>query len=253
MYQIPQFKAIPGFIHIFSERSEGNMAYVVSGKPLDANEITNNRERFFSSNHISMEKAVALHVQGRDGVEVVRKKDLNFNVIDSSKAIVTDALFTNKKSIYMMLLVADCAPLITYDPKKEVIGLLHVGWRGADLGIVGKAIKRLRDLYKVNAQDLIVGIGPAARKDSFIKQNPSQKNDPKWKPFLEEVGDNMYKVDFVGLLKKQLIDAGVGKKNISDCYIDPVRDNRFYSHVRESRLPLSKQGRFACVVGMKTT
>ena len=190
-------------------------------------------------------------VLGEDGVKVADPKSVGVSMKDYKKAVKIDALISNKTNLYLFLLTADCAPVILYDPLMKVLGLVHVGWKGSDLNIVGKAIKSLSNKFKSKPKDLIVGIGPAARKNSFIKDNPLQKNGPKWKGFLENVGEGKYKVDFIGLCKKQLKDSGVLERNIFDCYIDTVHDNRFFSHVREGKLPLRQQGRFACVVGIK--
>ena len=96
----------------------------------------------------------------------------------------------------------------------------------------------------------MVGIGPSAKAESFIKENPSQKEDPRWQAFLERLGKDKFKVDFVGFAKSQLIESGVPEKNIFDSEIDTVKDKRFFSHVREGNIELVKQGRFACVVGI---
>jgi hypothetical protein len=146
---------------------------------------------------------------------------------------------------------ADCTPIIFFDPVKESLGFVHTGWKAADMNIVSKANKRLSNLFGTKPKNLIVGIGPSARKDSFIKENPSQKDDPKWKGFIENVDGERFKVDFVGLGRKQLIEAGVLEKNIFDCEIDTFSEERFFSHARDGKLPINKQGRFACVVGLK--
>ena len=87
--------------------------------------------------------------------------------------------------------------------------------------------------------------------DSYIKENPSQLNDPRWKGFVKNAEGINYMVDFVGLAKKQLLDAGVKKENIFESGIDTVKDKRFYSHVRDGSKDLKYQGRFACVVGIR--
>ena len=34
------------------------------------------------------------------------------------------------------MLTADCAPIVLFDPNKEIISVIHAGWRGALSGIV---------------------------------------------------------------------------------------------------------------------
>ena len=198
-----------------------------------------------------MENTVCMWVQGKDGVKIANIKDMGISMLDINKAVKADSLITNKKNLYLFLLTADCAPVIMFDPKKKVTAVVHAGWKGVDLEIVKKTIKKLEVEYLVDPVDIIVGIGPAVRKDNFIKFSPLQKDDPGWQPFLEKVGNDTYKVDVVGLCKKQLIDSGVLNKNIYDCGINTTRDNRFFSHVREGNKPIREQGRFACVLALK--
>jgi copper oxidase (laccase) domain-containing protein len=179
--------------------------------------------------------------------------DSNFarkSIIDSNFAVRADALITNEKDLYLFILIGDCALVILFDQKKKALGLVHVSWQGTDINLVGKVIDKLGIRYGTDAKNLVVGIGPAARKDSFIKKDPTQVNDPKWKPFLERLEDNKYKVDFVGLCKKQLLNSGISKKNIFDCKVDTVKDKRFFSHYAFNNKLRKNQGRFACVVGV---
>lgn len=251
MYQIPELLKFPNLFHAFSTKDDGNMANAILGKVSDFGEVSENREKFLASLNISANETICMLVVHGDGVKVAEKFDAGKSISGCKFATKVDGLVTNEKGLYLFLLVADCLPIILYDPIKSALGLVHAGWKGADLEIVKKVIGRLRDLYNTKSKDLIVGIGPAARKDSFIKENPSQKDSPRWENFLEQIDDTHYKVDFVGLCKKQIIDSGVLERNIFDCGIDTVTDERFYSHVREGKLPLSKQGRFACVVGLR--
>jgi polyphenol oxidase len=164
---------------------------------------------------------------------------------------------TNEKGIYLFLLVADCLPVILYDQKIQVVAMVHAGWKGVDLEIARKAVEKLQNIYGSKPKDVVVGIGPRAHKVSFIKENPAQKDDPRWKDFIDRVRPcqygkgGFYKVDLLGFTKKQLMDAGILQRNIYVSDVDTVKDKRFFSHVREGNLAIEKQGRFACVVGIK--
>lgn len=250
MYKISKLLQYPKLFHAFSTKEDGNMANVILGNKMSLDEVFKNRKKFLTKVKIPIKSCVCMWVLGEDSVKEADSQLAGVSLRDYKKAVKIDALVTNKKELYLFLFIADCAPVILYDPVRETIGLVHVGWKGADLEIVKKVINKLKDLYKTKTKDLIVGIGPAARKDSFIKESPGQINDPKWKPFLEKVNEG-YKVDFIGLCKRQLLDTGVQRKNIYDCYIDTVHDNKFFSHYRDKNKDLKFQGRFACVVGLK--
>jgi YfiH family protein len=247
MYQLPSLLKFPSLVHGFSTVDEGNMSFKFGNKK----QVINNRKKFLGKLDISIDDCVASWVTHGDIVVVADEKLKGISMWDYKKAVRVDGLVTAQKGLFLFLLIADCLPVILYDPKKEVIGVVHVGWKGADINIANEAIKKLGDKYRVEPSNLVVGFGPAALKDSFIKESPSQIDDPMWQVFLEEVGNDKYKVDFVGLCKKQLLNAGIKENNILESGIDTVKDKRFFSHHRDSGKDLRKQGRFACVVGIK--
>lgn len=252
-------------------------------------EVLGNRRKFLKQFRVDINKTIAMWVEHGDKVEIADEKLAGKSVCDWNYAAKADALITNKKNLFLFLLIADCLPVILYDPQRVVCGLAHVGWKNADINSIAKVVKQMQKLYKANPSSLIVGFGPAARKNSYIKDKIEQLKNPKWKEFIEKVktqkkcysklvggpyrnchpelvlGSNskqfpkqvrndgvmqLYRIDFVAMCIKQLTDAGVKGKNIFDCGIDTVKDKRFFSHFRDSKIRKGDHGRFACVVGM---
>ena len=77
-----------------------------------------------------------------------------------------DAIITKQRNIAIGVLTADCAPLILYDPKKEMISVIHAGWKGAIKGIVKKVIKFFIKKGS-KPKNLIVIIGPCISQNSY--------------------------------------------------------------------------------------
>jgi len=248
--QIPKLSELEGLFHSISESEDGNLSYFFNGQAADKNNVFENRKKFFEIIGIDINKTIGIWVEGEDRVLVVDPMQAGISMTDKEHAVRCDALITNKKNLYLFLLIADCLPVILYDPTKQVLGIVHVGWRGADLEIVKKTLNHMEEVYGTDPKDLIIGFGPSARKESYIKENPSQKDDLKWKDFLEEVSDGKFKVDVSGFCRQQLLDLGVLKGNIFDCGIDTISDIRFFSHYRQNKLAHTNQGRFACVVSL---
>ena len=115
-----------------------------------------------------------------------------------------DAIITKQRNIAIGVLTADCAPLILYDPKKEMISVIHAGWKGAIKGIVKKVIK----FFIKNGskpKNLIVAIGPC------ISQNSYEVKEDFVKKFLKIDKKNrfffkFYKNKILFSLKKYLIN-----------------------------------------------
>lgn len=296
MYQIPRLLKYKNLFHAFSEISDGNMANAIGGVVYRFSDVIINRKMFLNKAGIDINRSVCMKVIHGDKIVDADPKLAGVSMFDHKKAVKVDGLMTNNKGLYLFLLIADCLPIIIYDPVTEAVGLIHAGWRGVDLEIAKKGVEKFKSKYRSPAErgpapqdklwsdpkNLIVAIGPCARKESFIKENPSQLNDPRWKEYITAChpdpelaegegsqrilhgvyteckrsvqNDNVrdyYMVDLVGFTKKQLLDAGIKKENIIDCGIDTVKDKRFFSHVRDCNNHISRQGRFACVVGLK--
>lgn len=254
MYQLSKLKNFTSIIHGFSTVDDGNMSFKFGGE----NEVFENRKRFLKNLGIKPGSCVSLMGQHGDKIVVVDKnyagrglKDYKQALKDYKQALRVDGLITKEKGLYLFMLAADCLPIIFYSPKKEIVGIAHAGWRGADNKIAVKAVKKLEKEFGCIASDLIIAFGPAALGNSYIKGNPSQKSSSDWKPFLEKINGNKYKVDFVGFCKQQLIEVGVKKENLFESTIDTIKDSRFYSHYRDSKVESGDSGRFACVVGLK--
>lgn len=106
----------------------------------------------------------------------------------------------------------------------------------------------MHEEYKCNPKNIIVGIGPAIRKESYKFENPTQSTLSNWKDFIEKE-DKLTSIDIVGYTIAQLIEVGIAKNNIFDSEIDTGIDKNFFSHYRNQRNE-EIEGRFASIVGM---
>ena len=73
----------------------------------------------------------------------------------------TDAMVTDIPGICLAVLVADCVPLLFFDPSKRVIGVAHAGWKGTVHGIGPKTVRVMETAFGSSAQDILVGMGPS--------------------------------------------------------------------------------------------
>ena len=73
----------------------------------------------------------------------------------------TDAMITDIPEIALAVTVADCVPLLLYDPARHVLGVVHAGWRGTVGGIATAAVAALQENYGTAPAELWAGIGPS--------------------------------------------------------------------------------------------
>jgi len=77
-----------------------------------------------------------------------------------------DALVTCDPGIVLGTLVADCVPILLYDPRAHVVGCVHAGWRGTVARVTDAALGAMAGLG-TRAADVIAGIGPAIGPDRY--------------------------------------------------------------------------------------
>jgi len=73
----------------------------------------------------------------------------------------TDAMITNAPGVALAVTVADCVPLLLYDPTQLVLAVVHAGWRGTVDGITMAVVHAMRDTYGSEPSELWAGIGPS--------------------------------------------------------------------------------------------
>jgi YfiH family protein len=72
-----------------------------------------------------------------------------------------DALTTDAPGVALMTVAADCAPILLVDPARQVIAVVHAGWRGMVAGVAQAAVARLVAWYGCRPADLLACIGPS--------------------------------------------------------------------------------------------
>lgn len=70
----------------------------------------------------------------------------------------TDALWTVTPGIPLLLLYADCVPVILVRPSAPSVAVVHAGWRGLAGGIVGNAVRALARSHE--AEGVLAFVGP---------------------------------------------------------------------------------------------
>jgi YfiH family protein len=105
-----------------------------------------------------------------------------------------------------------------YDPSQEVIGIVHAGWRGTCLNVVGNVISKMKKVFGVDPSNLLVGLGPSIGECCYevdVKVVRAIKNSTsRWKDFIKPLRANRYTMDLVGLNVHQILQAGVPEGNV---------------------------------------
>ena len=171
-------------------------------------------------------------------VKVVGEQDRGRGADSAELGVAAcDALVTSTPNLPMAVLVADCAPVVLFDPAQPAIGIAHVGWRGAIGRIAQKAVETMAREFDSRPRDIQAGIGPCLQPLSLevsINEAMQAEGEFHQQPaVLYDVGQKPH-LDIPFMVKQQLLDAGVWLKNIEDCRLDTLDAQRFFSHRGQS-------------------
>ena len=78
-----------------------------------------------------------------------------------------DILLTDNPRVTLFMRFADCTPILLFDLKKQVIGIVHSGWLGTVRGAARVAVESMQKRYASNPRDILAAIGPAIGPDHY--------------------------------------------------------------------------------------
>lgn len=217
------FDPYPHIIAEISLRADGSMRVQ---DELDGNKtIIANKDRFLQGISIPSQKLVRLLLTHGKNIETVTTADGGRIIQDN------DGLITTDHDIFLSVTVADCLPVFLYEPEKQIIALLHAGWKGLDKQIITEAIGIIKSAGG-NPKKIIAAIGPSIgpchfivpeeRAMRFIDRAPEAIKDLG---ITNEFGKN-YSLNLKLIARKELEAVGVDPENIethpdcTTCYSD---------------------------------
>lgn len=97
----------------------------------------------------------------RPSVQVVTAEHRGRGSASATDALAgTDAVVTSVPGVALVVMVADCVPLVLLDPVARVLACVHAGWRGTVLGVTSAAVATMVGEGAVPGR-ILAGIGPA--------------------------------------------------------------------------------------------
>jgi YfiH family protein len=134
----------------------------------DAAAVAENRRRV--QRHLPAAPSWLRQVHGAQVVELAAP---------DRSAPTADAAVTRTPGIPLVVMIADCLPVLLAHRGGAVVGIAHAGWRGLSAGVVERTVEAMR----CAAEDVVAwigpGIGPQAFEvgrdvyDAFAQEDPS--------------------------------------------------------------------------------
>ena len=193
--------------------------------------------------NIKKDSLALMHQTHSNKVEIIVKRN-------NLERIKCDAMLTKDNEIALSVLTADCLPILIYEKRKEIIGCIHAGWKGAVNGIIENTLKKLEEMNG-SIKQLAVSLGPCISQKNYEVKNDfysefikkSKNNDS----FFFKNEKKTFNFDLRGFVIKKFKDLGV--LEIDNIAIDSfASENEYFSHRRAKKLGQDDYGRCISVI-----
>ena len=228
-YRFRNLDRAPGLCHGVLARNE-DLPLPEASSPMERNRALIRRIRN------GAEPVFARQVHGREVLTVAPPLD------DARVAGEGDAMITDLPGKVLAIQVADCQPVLLYDPVRRAVGNVHSGWRGSVVDIVGATVGAMEERFGCRPEDLVAGIGPSlgpccAEFVNYREEIPEAYHDFR---------DERNHFDFWAITRLQLRRAGLREENIETAGLcTRCNPDNFYSWRGEKTA-----GRFVAVIGL---
>ena len=249
--------------------------------------VERNRAKFLSELTAGATKkrgaagALARRIIAREPWSLMAVRQIHSDIIRCVDAIPAepltgDGLITATPGLLLAIQTADCLPVILVDPKHHAVGVFHAGWRGTVQRIVEKGVGEMTRCFGSRPRDVKAAIGPGIGgccyevgeevrtkfESQFAYGNELFREVKESDPIREkypllflsarapghgELPPKLF-LDLADANRRQLLDAGVLKKNIeasSLCTIE--HPELLFSYRREK----GKTGRMMAAAGIR--
>ncbi|MGM0520147.1 MAG: peptidoglycan editing factor PgeF [Campylobacterota bacterium] len=138
----------------FTTKSDGNLAYHVNDMKEN---VDKNRQKLAQKLGYNSDDLVYMNQVHGNNVQIVTHNSPKF--IDNC-----DGLITNEKKLPLMVMVADCIPILLYDKVNGVVAALHAGRNSTFQKITQAAIDKMKEEFNTNPLDIQAVLGPSIQK-----------------------------------------------------------------------------------------
>jgi YfiH family protein len=202
-------------LHAFTTRHGGQSALAYACNNLAFHVGDNTRTVLSNHEHLARQlgynRASLVHMRQIHSNRVVRV-DRSF---DFSTPPECDALITDEPDLPLMVMVADCTPILLYDPVAKAVAVIHAGRAGAFKKIVNETVIAMHAAFGSRASDLIAVLGPAICATCY-EINETIFEEARRAGTAQEVirSDGRYFLDIRAVLERQLKASGIKPEKI---------------------------------------
>jgi YfiH family protein len=152
--------------------------------------------------------------------------------------VESDAIITNQTGVMIGICVADCAPILLFDPHQRVIAAVHAGWQGTAAKVVAQTISGMQSLFGSRPQEMLASIGPCIGKCCYEVDAPVRKAFEKsgfdWNSCADAAGVGKWMLDLPAANRELIVSSGLPEDavQVSDMCVCCHRE-LFFSYRRD--------------------
>lgn len=252
-----QLEDLPGICHAFSTRLGGVSSGIFESLDLAPNRgddpanVRENFRRFCAAAGVDPRRMVFSNQVHGDVVRLCTSADGGCGP-DRDRNYEADGLITDVPGLPLVVFTADCVPVLLCDPVRAVVAAVHAGWRGTALGIVERAVEKMRDVYGCAPEDIRAAVGPSIGQCCFetdpdVPNAMTEAMGAAALPFIRSSENGKFFVDLKGLNVCRLKRAGLRSGNIdvsAEC--TACLPDKYWSHRRTQ----GQRGSMAAVIAL---
>jgi YfiH family protein len=151
-----------------------------------------------------------------------------------------DALFTDEKNIISAVVLADCLPVVIYDPVRHCGIISHAGWRGTASGIAEKSVQKLIETGS-RIEQLLAAVGPGIGSCCYTVGKETARefsegfNYPEGVVIRDRKG--RYRLNLEKANLSRLRNIGMKENNLGAAgFCTACRNDEFFSYRKEGGL-----------------
>lgn len=173
----------------------------------------------------------------RGEVRVVTRADRGRGALRGEDAIGdTDALITREAGLVLAVMLADCVPVILFDPLTPAVGVAHAGWAGTVQHVARNTVQAMMREFGGDPSTFLAAIGPSIGPDSYEVGNDVVEQVQAEFPgagVVRPQGNEKHLLDLWGANVADLISAGLRRERIEVAGLDTFQmPEQFFSHRR---------------------
>ena len=140
-----------------------------------------------------------------------------------------DILITDQPGVGVLIKQADCQAVVIFDSKRQVLALVHAGWRGLVAGVIEEALALLQKEFDAKTEDLWAAISPSLGPCCAEFRDYQKIFPPEFWPF--QVKKDYF--DLPAVTREKLLKRGLKKEKIFISGICTKCEQEFFSYRRE--------------------